>query len=190
TVGGSSHDRPLAVLAELAARAHPRDSVGEQLGDQLGIAILVNANPTALPEAVSTAFYDLLFKGEIPEGIVQKYSALWMEHEVDPQVMYQKDPASYTPSLPLEKYTGKFSNDYFGEITVRKTAKGLELVIGPKPIIFSLNHLTRDVFTFRTQGENRVGETQVIFSTDEENHVRHITIDYLNKFGMGTFIPN
>lgn len=157
--------------------------------EKIGITILANANPTGLPEAISQTFFDLLFKGEITEGIVTKYNELWMNHQVDPQVIYQKSKDSNTPPLTLESYTGKYKNDYYGTIEIRKQSQGLELLIGPQPKIFSLKHLNRDVFTFKTEGENRVGETQVIFSMDEQNNVRQITIDYLNKFGMGIFIP-
>jgi CubicO group peptidase (beta-lactamase class C family) len=158
--------------------------------EKLGIAVITNASPSALPEAISTTFYDLLFTGTITDGIVEKYNELWMKFQVEPQAKFAVNPDSYTPSLKPEKYLGKYSNDYYGLIEIRKKENDLELIIGPKEKTFLLKHLNRDVFTFQTEGENAVGETQVIFTIDEADSVRQLTIDYLNQFGMGIFMSH
>jgi len=154
--------------------------------EELGIVIVANASPTGLPEAISKTFYDLLFEGSVEEGIVEKYNALWMEHQVDPIVRFEK-PDDFTPSLPFEKYIGTYSNDYYGDMLIRKNEGALELVIGPEDRVFPLRHLNRDVFAFETEGENAIGETQVIFTFDENEDVRSVTVDYFNRFGMGIF---
>lgn len=151
---------------------------------KIGIAILTNAQPSGLPEAISKAFFDFLFTGETEPDLVQKYNALWMEHEVDP--VHRYTPAG-DPSLSLTTYTGDYENNYFGPVTITSDKDQLQLTIGPAKKIFPLKHLTRDVFSFETIGENATGEAQVIFSVDESGKAESFTIDAFNKFGMGQF---
>lgn len=158
--------------------------------ERIGIVFLSNASPTALPEAVTKAFFDLLYKGEVEEGLVKRYNEKWMKYEVEPEVFYQVKEA--LPSLPLAAYAGSYENRYFGKIEVKEGEgkKQLALVIVPSGKVFAMRHVTRDVFAIRTDGENSVGETQVLFLLDVEGKVRSVTIDYLNEFGEGTFFKN
>ncbi len=153
--------------------------------EKIGIVVLTNASPSGFPEAITQTFFDLYLGKDLERGLVEKFNQKWLDHMVEPEKSYVA--TQEFSSLPLRDYVGRYQNDYFGEVEIKKKGKKLVLMIGPEKRMFPLRHLNRDVFTFVTEGENAEGETQVIFLVDESDKVRQLTVDYLNKFGAGVF---
>lgn len=155
--------------------------------EEIGIVVLTNSAMHGLPEAVTQSFFDLVHDGKVEKDWI----AIWNERmkSLDPLPRVHPKPLNYVAHIELDRYTGSFYNDYFGQIEITKNPAGLELVIGPKNMKFSLRHYTKDTFIMDTVGENAVGESKVIFFFDNSGKPKRVEIDYLNDQRLGVFIP-
>lgn len=154
----------------------------------LGIAVLTNSSPHALPEAVSQSFLDLLYTGQIKENYLPIFTEKFIAAEEGGRKTYQL-PEGCIPHIELDRYKGRFYNDFFGEIKIEDENGLLSLIIGPKSLRFPLRHFDKDTFIMNTIGENGVGESKVVFEFSIEGWPKRVTIDYLNNHGLGIFLP-
>lgn len=130
---------------------------------QLGIAVLTNAQPRGLAEAVALSFGEYAW-GEVPEGGKGKDWLATMQEKMHdlyrPQGQWagQAAPSSPTPAQNLQTYVGSYSNDYWGsaQITLQPSGTGqaLELCLGLAPTRYLLQHWDGETFTFAPQGES------------------------------------
>jgi hypothetical protein len=77
---------------------------------------------------------------------------------------YSKPPAAPGPPLKNSAYIGRYTNDYFGEISIFENDGGLTIVQRPKNKAFPMKHYDRDTFTYETEGENAVGRSGITFT--------------------------
>jgi pimeloyl-ACP methyl ester carboxylesterase len=106
---------------------------------------------------------------------------------VTPGFDYSKPPASPAPALKNAAYTGKYTNDFFGEISVIQRDGELVIVQGPKNKAFPMKHYDRDTFTYETAGENAVGRSGVTFTIGPDGKATQVVVENLNVHGEGTF---
>jgi hypothetical protein len=59
--------------------------------------------------------------------------------------------------------------------------------LGPGPTAFALRHYDRDIFSYRTQGENAVGLSGVTFARQGKAPASRVTVENLDHTGLGTF---
>ena len=123
-----------------------RSSVTMLPQENVGIVVLSNAYPTALPEALSVSFLNL-YDGqpvtlESARDVNTQVLAVlnkMLETGADrPQI------ARPNPALPLRSYQGSYRNEFFGDATVSLQGNRLNLQLGKRT--FPLEHLDRDVF--------------------------------------------
>ena len=82
----------------------------------------------------------------------------------------------------------KYRNYYWGILSVKQHDDGLQLHIGTE--VFDLVYLSSHVFKFTTIGEDRDGDTQVIFAVGLDDVVESMQINYFVEQGaMGVFFP-
>lgn len=155
---------------------------------EIGIAILTNSCPHALPEAVSQSFLDLLYTGEVQENYLPFYTEKFIAAE-EMGKKSLKEPKTRVSHIEIERYVGRFYNDFFGEIRIVNELDQLVLIIGPKSMRFPLYHYNKDTFIMNTVGENSVGETKVVFEFSADGIPKRVTVDYLNDHGLGVFLP-
>lgn len=153
---------------------------------QFGIAVVANASSNALPESLIKLYLDKMDEQPLDLSVITKYNEKWNELE-QPPFKYLNSEEDASPAMPLEAYTGIYQNAYFGPAEIRKTAKGLELVIGPKETLFPLKHLNRDVFSLETIGEFASGDTEVEFTLDREGKATSLRVAAWDVNGNGTF---
>src|SRR5438034_806555 len=159
-------------------------------GEQLGIVVLTNAYPLGIAEALGTTFVDIALYG----NPTQDGSALCKKVYSNPAAIgtvlgfdYSKPPASATPALKNSAYAGKYTNDYFGDISIVEKDGGLAIVQGPKNQTFPMKHYDRDTFTYETEGENAVGRSGVTFTVGPDGKAAQVLVENLNVRGEGTF---
>ena len=100
---------------------------------------------------------------------------------------YSRPPASPTPALKGSAYVGRFTNDYFGDISIIEKDGGLAIVEGPRNKTFPMQHYDRDTFAYETQGENAVGKSGVTFTIAPDGKANQVLVENLNVRGEGTF---
>ncbi len=158
--------------------------------EQLGIVVLTNAYPMGIAEALGTIFLDTALYGKS----TQDWFALFKKFYSDPAAIgtvpgfdYSKPPTSPMPALKNSAYTGRYTNDFFGDISIVEKNGGLAIVEGPKDKTFPMQHYDRDTFTYETEGENAVGRSGVTFTIGPDGKATQVVVENLNVRGEGTF---
>ena len=100
---------------------------------------------------------------------------------------YSKSPGSPSPASKNSAYLGRYTNDYFGEISIIEKDSGLAIVQGPKNKTFPMKHYDRDTFTYETEDENAVGKSGITFTIGPDGRATQVLVENLNVHGEGTF---
>jgi hypothetical protein len=158
--------------------------------EQLGIVVLTNAYPVGIAEALGTTFLDTALYGKPTHD----WLAIFKQVFSDPAAIgsvpgfdYSKPPASHAAALKNSAYVGRYTNDYFGDISIVEKQGGLAIEQGPKKTIFVMKHYDRDTFTYETEGENAVGRSGVTFTIGPDGKATRVVVENLNVRGEGIF---
>ena len=158
--------------------------------EQLGIVVLTNAYPIGLAEALGTTFMDIALYGKP----TQDWFALFKQVYSNPAAIgtvlcfdYSKPPASPATASKNSIYLGRYTNDFFGEISIIEKDSGLAIVQGPKNKTFPMKHYDRDTFAYETEGENAVGTSGITFTIGPDGKATHVLVENLNVRGEGSF---
>lgn len=158
--------------------------------EQVGIAVLSNAAPTAVPEALTESFFDWLLNGKLQRDWFA-FGARMMEEQAKKdragRTDYSHPPERPLPALPTAVYAGRYRNDYFGEIEVGEVNGGLVLRLGPKKEAHQMTHWTRDDFVYETTGEMASGPSGASFRIGPDGKAAAVLIEALNVHGEGRF---
>ena len=158
--------------------------------ERLGVVVLTNAYPIGVAEALGTTFLDTALYGKP----TQDWFAIFKHAFSNPAAIgtvlgfdYSRPPASPTPALKSSAYVGRFTNDYFGDISIIEKDGGLAIVEGPRNKTFPMQHYDRDTFAYETQDENAVGKSGVTFTIAPDGKANQVLVENLNVRGEGTF---
>jgi CubicO group peptidase (beta-lactamase class C family) len=158
--------------------------------EQLGVVVLTNAYPIGVAEALGTTFLDTALYGKP----TQDWFAIFKQAFSNPAGIgtvfgfdYSRPPASPMPALKSSAYVGRFTNDYFGDISIVEKDGGLAIVEGPTNKTFPMQHYDRDTFTYETQDENAAGRSGVTFTIAPDGKANQVLVENLNVRGEGTF---
>jgi CubicO group peptidase (beta-lactamase class C family) len=158
--------------------------------EQLGVVVLTNAYPIGMAEALGTTFVDTALYGKP----TQDWFAIFKKAFSDPAAVgtvlgfdYSKPPTSPVPALTNSGYLGKYTNDFFGEISILEKNGELAIVEGPQNKTFPMQHYDRDTFTYETAGENAVGRSGITFTIGPDGKANQVVVENLNVHGEGTF---
>lgn len=156
----------------------------------VGIAVLVNAAPGGVPEAVAASFADLVQYGEVERDWLPLFAGL-MKPMMAPsgRLVGRPRPAEPAPAAPAATYAGRYDNAYFGAVTVEATGDGLVLAVGPSGLRFPLSHWDGDVFTISPTGESANPGTisGVAFARRGTGTAQAMTVELFDAHGLGTF---
>jgi CubicO group peptidase (beta-lactamase class C family) len=144
-------------------------------GAGLGILVLCNGGASAVRGAIPKAFLEMVTKGEPSQDWVRATetsfaAALAGILETSTPFPQGEPPADAAPPLPLDVYTGTFTNTTYGEVTVRDEAGGLVLEFGPNGVRYQLFPWDRDAFSFLLPGAEgaQVAQLGVLFTIGPE----------------------
>jgi CubicO group peptidase (beta-lactamase class C family) len=158
--------------------------------EQLGVVVLTNAYPIGVAEALGTTFVDIALFGKP----TQDWFALFKQVYSNPAAVgtvlgfdYSKPPMSHAAALKNDAYIGRYTNDFFGDISVVEKDSGLGIVEGPKNKTFPMKHYDRDTFTYETDGENAVGRSGITFTIGPDGKATQVVVENLNVRGEGSF---
>lgn len=162
--------------------------------EKLGIVVLTNAWPDGAAESLAMDFMDLVQFGTVTRDWLVAFQGL-MAPMFRPEgaLAGKAPPKDPVPAKPASAYVGTYENAYFGPAEVREEAGKLMLVVGPKPVRVELSHWSGDDFTYVPTGENApfgtVSQVQFALKGDKgaEAKAGAVTIEFLNRNGLGTF---
>ena len=159
--------------------------------EQLGIVVLVNAEPVGVSEALAFSFMDQALYGRQTQDwrpLFAKVFAAMAAEGGDHAVDYGRPPPSPSPAMADAAYLGTYANAYFGDVEVAIRGGGLTIVEGPGRMVFPLTHYDRDTFTYRTIGENASGLTGVTFTVGPDGRAQAVRVGNLDDYGDGVFM--
>lgn len=157
--------------------------------EQLGIAVITNALPTGLAEAITTTFFDLYNDGKPSRDWLALYAELFrsmIESDNNASTNYAKltPPASPTPSKPLSAYAGTYRNDYYGRVEISEHRGLLWMRLPARGTLYTLTHWDADTFVYRFEAEQGIGTRGVKFTFGATPQV---LIENLALEGNGVF---
>ena len=158
--------------------------------EQLGIAVLTNAYPIGIAEALGATFLDTALYGKPTHDWLVLFKQRFSNPAAIGTVLgfdYSKPPASPALALKNNAYLGRYTNDFFGEISIVEKEGGLAIIQGPKKMTFAMKHYDRDTFTYETEGENAVGRSGITFTIGPDGKATQVLVENLNVRGEGTF---
>lgn len=159
-------------------------------GEQLGIVVLTNAYPIGVAEGLGTTFLDTALYGKPTQDWLVLFKQVFSNPAAIGSVLgfdYSKPPASPAPASKNSAYLGRFTNDFFGDISIIEKDSGLAIVQGPKNKTFPMKHYDRDTFTYETEGENAVGPSGITFTIGPDGNATQVVVENLNVRGEGSF---
>jgi len=126
----------------------------------LGIAVLTNAQPRGLAEAIALSFGEQAW-GDAAQGAGTDWLAAMQEkmrglYQPQGQFAGRQPPAAPVPPQPLAGYAGRYASAYWGEALVGLAPGGaaLQLTLGPAEVRYPLRHWDGDLFVFSPRGES------------------------------------
>lgn len=148
---------------------------------KIGIVILSNLS-THVPELLMMRFFDQYFGKNL-----QDYSGemLVETREVEQQNQNNEPipPKNPTAPLPLEKYTGNYSNKVYGELNISLVDGKLVVAMGNNGTFkMTLLHWDRDIFTLYGSPISKDEKNGYIkFDVDVNDNTQGLTIEPINE---------
>jgi len=153
---------------------------------KIGIIILTNESTNQLAEILPKYFADLYFGNPKKD-----YSKLALEQrnktKAEAEAKIPKKPVNATESLALDKYTGTYSNDIYGNATVELKDKALAIFIGPRKFELALKHWDRDTFEYSLPLLGDYTDDSVHFTQGADGLIKQMTINAIQADGCGVF---
>jgi len=158
--------------------------------DGLGIAVLTNAAPVGVAEAVAESFFDLVDDGALKEDRFARFGKrieVFLEALGGPRPA-PAPPAAPSPPLPPAAYVGTYANDLYGDLAVVEEGGDLVIRLGPKPLTLPLKPRDRDTFLYRPLGDGNPATGGVTFTVGPGRRASGVVLDELDARGQGTFL--
>ena len=149
-----------------------------------GMVVLTNLVPNGLAEALPRYFNDLYSAVTPKDWSGEAFSKMQKESEEE-KSKELKPPAKPTPPMALEKYTGTYGNDVYGDVLVEKAGSGLEVTVGPGKLKILMTRWDKDMFTSTMFGKET--RSDVAFTTAADGSVSGMTVNSINQDGCGVF---
>lgn len=157
--------------------------------EEIGIVVLMNTQPNGVAEGLAMSFIDMALYGK-PEhdwfSIVGKIMQQMNAEGISP-FDYAHRPAGPAPCLPLQAYTGTYTNDLYGDVVISEKNGKLVIAEGPERMQFELQHFDRDTFTYIPPGENGLHTSGIRFNITPDRKATAVWIENLDANGQGTF---
>ena len=80
-----------------------------------------------------------------------------------------------------------YHNDMYGDLEIAEKDGTLTMTLGPKKMVFPLQHFDRDIFTYQPVGENAYGLSGVMFNIGPKQKTSSVTLENLMVTDEGTF---
>ena len=156
--------------------------------EQLGIAVLTNAEAIGVAEGIAADFNDRATYGKPTVDWLGYTTKVFASMHTGSGPDYATPPANAAPPRPDSTYVGTYANDYYGPISVVATNAGLALQIGPNQKESELPHYDGDTFSYVPFAELPATHSGVVFTVPAGTRAAsHVTIEFLEAEGFSDF---
>ena len=162
----------------------------------LGILVLCNGGASAVRGAIPKAFLEMVTQGEPSQDWVSAIetsfaAALASIIATSSPFPQGEPPADAAPALPLDAYTGAYSDTIHGEVTVQEENGALVLKFGPTGVQHRLDPWDRDAFSYLLTGSEgaQLARFGVLFTVGPEGQAvaAEISLGGVGPDGVATF---
>jgi len=131
----------------------------------VGIVVLTNGAPVGAPEAIADAYLSALQTGD-PDlaANLELWTSRFANLYGEPAEDWDSPPGDATAARSSEAYVGSYTNEYVGTAQVVAVDGGLELLLGPEPMRFALEHWDGDTFSILDAPELPAYRSPVTFA--------------------------
>jgi CubicO group peptidase (beta-lactamase class C family) len=143
---GNFHYQGYEIIEKGGARAGMRACVVLVPAKRFGVVVLANMNLTVAPEAIRAWLLERFVAPagqDLQKGIRAGAERIRIMFEEAASELPKRDGQ---PTRPLPAYTGVFTNDLYGPVTVKLVAGGLRWEAGPARFGGTLEHASYDTF--------------------------------------------
>jgi CubicO group peptidase (beta-lactamase class C family) len=150
---------------------------------RLGIAILTNQESTAAFEAIADHIMDA-YLGASTSDWIAAYQAIEKRNSASTQAAVAARPAESRPSLPRERYAGKYRDAWYGDMTIAllraegasarqaSAAGGLTIAFDRTPLLTgALEHWQHDTFVARWTDRELRADAFVTFALNPDGTI-------------------
>jgi CubicO group peptidase (beta-lactamase class C family) len=147
--------------------------------ENLGIVILTNMNGTPLPHILMYKAFDAYLEGNRQKDwagdLLKAFKALQEQGKAAAKKQEEARVLNTQPSLPLDKYTGTYKSDLYGEVKITNQGGKLSVRFGPA-FVSELEHWHYNTFRARFRG---AGETKafVTFGLNAQGKSDDVTLE-------------
>ena len=165
-------------------------------GSGLGILVLCNGGGSAVRGAIPKAFLEIVTQGEPSQDWVSAIetsftAALASIIATSSPFPQGEPPADAAPPLPLDAYTGTYTNTTYGEVTMQEENGALVLMFGPTGVQHRLDPWDRDAFSYLLTGSEgtQLARFGVLFTVGPEGQAvaAEISLGGVGPDGVATF---
>jgi len=156
----------------------------------LGVVVLTNGSPVGLAEAINAAFVDEVQFGHVTRDWLAAYTAALAPVTAPAgDLVGEEPPADADPAGRLSRYTGTYTNSYYGKAVVRKVDGHLEVAMGRKGgYRFALDPWDGRTFSFVPTGENAPeGSLSSARFTVKKGKATRLRMEFFDATGLGTW---
>ena len=145
---------------------------------KLGVVVLTNQEAGGAMAAIANHVLDA-YMGGTPVDWNKFYSSAAAQQRARAEAVEKaaasKRAADSKPSLPLEKYAGKYSDAWYGEINIAKEPSGLVMRFSHSPALTGdLEHWQYDTFKARWRDRSLAADAFVTFSLAPDGSIAQI----------------
>jgi CubicO group peptidase (beta-lactamase class C family) len=145
---------------------------------KLGVIVLTNQESGGAMTAIANHVLDA-YIGGTPMDWMKMYSSSAAQQRARAEAVEKaaagKRAADSKPSLPLEKYAGKYSDAWYGEINIAKEPNGLVMRFSHTPALTGdLEHWQYDTFKARWRDRSLAADAFVTFSLAPDGSIAQV----------------
>jgi CubicO group peptidase (beta-lactamase class C family) len=140
----------------------------------LGVAILTNQESTAAFEAIASHVLDAYLGAPAVDWIAAWQAVEKRTHAANAAATPAGPPraAGSTPSLPLDRYAGKYRDAWYGDMTIASGAAGLTVRFDRTPLLSgALEHWQHDTFVARWTDRELRADAFVTFALNPDGGI-------------------
>ena len=149
--------------------------------ETLGIVVLTSAEVGQAFHAITYEALDMML-GKPGNDWLKAYAASFAKAQGGADEDWKKHvaarDASSRPSLPLAKYAGTYRDPWYGDVLIRKGAKGLEMQFAKTAeLLGDIEHWQHDTFIVRWRDRSLNADAFVSFALDPDGAVREVRME-------------
>ncbi len=146
--------------------------------EQVGVIVLTSAEVGSAFNAITYEALDMML-GTTGHDWLAGYTAAVAKAQSHADDSWEKHlaarDANSPPSLPLDRYAGRYRDPWYGDVIIRRGAKGLEVQFSKTAqLLGDITHWQHDTFVVRWRDRSLNADAFLSFALDPDGKIREL----------------